>query len=181
MASAPSTQSQAQTSPDSKPPRVALVTGAAQGLGEGIARRFADDGLDVALADLPTKREQLEAVAQAVRASGRRALVLVGDVTQEAAVARAFDAAKAAFGRVDVVFNNAGVALVGEIEGTPVDLARRVFDVNFLGRGAREQGRRALLPRGEPHRGRGAAHHDELGGGHQACRRRAVLHRVQIR
>ena len=62
-----------------------------------------------------------------------RLRVLPLDVTQEAAVARAFDAAKAAFGRVDVVFNNAGVALVGEIEGTPVDLARRVFDVNFWG------------------------------------------------
>ena len=103
MASAPSTQSQAQTSPDSKPPRVALVTGAAQGLGEGIARRFADDGLDVALADLPTKREQLEAVAQAVRASGRRALVLVGDVTQEAAVAAWVKDTAEGLGGIDVV------------------------------------------------------------------------------
>ena len=55
------------------------------------------------------------------------------DITDRAAIINAFAAAKAAFGRVDVVFNNAGVALVGEIEGTPVDMARRVFDVNFWG------------------------------------------------
>lgn len=65
--------------------------------------------------------------------SSNRLLVLVLDVTQPSAISSIFADAKAAFGRVDVVFNNAGVGLVGEVEGTPEDSARRIFDTNFWG------------------------------------------------
>jgi hypothetical protein len=55
------------------------------------------------------------------------------DVTQADGVPRAFAAAQRAFGRIDVVFNNAGISAVGEAEGVPDETARRVFDVNFWG------------------------------------------------
>ena len=55
------------------------------------------------------------------------------DVTQSAQIANAFSEAKQAFGRVDIVLNNAGCGLVGGIEGTPEEFARHLFDVNFWG------------------------------------------------
>lgn len=62
-----------------------------------------------------------------------RLLVLKLDVTQVTEIADVFARAKAAFGRVDVVFNNAGVAGAGEIEGTPESTQRLLFDTNFFG------------------------------------------------
>ena len=62
-----------------------------------------------------------------------RLLVLPLDVTKPGEIAAAFAAAVARFGRVDVVFNNAGFAVQGEVEGTPDDVARRMFEVNFWG------------------------------------------------
>ena len=55
------------------------------------------------------------------------------DVTQPKEIIAAFAHAKEAFGRVDVVFNNAGFAVLGEVEGTPDDVARSVFETNFWG------------------------------------------------
>ena len=71
--------------------RIAIVTGAAQGIGEAIALRLADDGLDVAIFDLPVKLEQLEAVARSIEDKGRRCLVGTGDVTLEKDVAAMID------------------------------------------------------------------------------------------
>ena len=62
-----------------------------------------------------------------------RLLVLKLDVTQSQAIKDAFTQAKTTFGRVDVVFNNAGYSLGGEIEATPEDVARALFDTNFWG------------------------------------------------
>lgn len=62
-----------------------------------------------------------------------RLLVLQLDVTKSREITAAFDAAVARFGHVDVVFNNAGYAVQGEVEGTPEDVARKLFDVNFWG------------------------------------------------
>ena len=55
------------------------------------------------------------------------------DVAKSADIPRVFQEAKRVFGRVDVVFSNAGISLVGEIEGTPADAARNLFDINFWG------------------------------------------------
>jgi NAD(P)-dependent dehydrogenase (short-subunit alcohol dehydrogenase family) len=60
-------------------------------------------------------------------------LILKLDVTQPAEIVNVFAQAKQAFGRVDIVFNNAGVSSVGEIEATPEAAARHVFDVTFWG------------------------------------------------
>lgn len=60
-------------------------------------------------------------------------LVLKLDVTKPNDIVDAFNKAKEVFGRIDVVFNNAGYSVVGEIEGTPEEVARGLFDVTFWG------------------------------------------------
>ncbi|HEX5066239.1 MAG TPA: SDR family oxidoreductase [Myxococcota bacterium] len=86
--------------------RVALVTGAARGIGRAIARCFASAGADLALCDRDA--EGLAEAAREAEAQGRRALTAVLDVREETAVAGFFDAVAAAFPRLDVLVNNAG-------------------------------------------------------------------------
>jgi NAD(P)-dependent dehydrogenase (short-subunit alcohol dehydrogenase family) len=86
--------------------RVAVVTGAGRGIGQAIALAFAREGADLALA--ARTRSELERVADEARALGRRALVAPTDMTDEAAVGRLAEAALGAYGRVDVLVNNAG-------------------------------------------------------------------------
>lgn len=83
--------------------RVALVTGAAQGIGEAIALQLAQDGLDVAINDIPEKEAQLLKVAEAIESKGRRATVVCGDVSSERDVASIVDKTVADLGRLDVV------------------------------------------------------------------------------
>lgn len=65
--------------------------------------------------------------------SSNQLLVLQLDVGRVESISHVFTAAKETFGRVDVVFNNAGISVNGEVEGTPEDAARHLFDVNFWG------------------------------------------------
>ena len=74
-----------------------------------------------------------EELAELQAAHGAALLVVKLDVTHTPEISAAFARAKAVFGRVDVVFNNAGVAAAGEVEGTPDDMQRRLFDTNFFG------------------------------------------------
>ena len=85
---------------------VALITGAAKGIGAGIAAELAAIGCDVAVLDVV---EAAETVAR-VEEAGRRALAVVGDVTGAEDRAAALSAVEKAFGRLDVLVNNAGVA-----------------------------------------------------------------------
>jgi NAD(P)-dependent dehydrogenase (short-subunit alcohol dehydrogenase family) len=88
--------------------RVALVTGGARGLGRVIALRLAREGADVCLA--APEADELEATAAAVRALGRRALPVRIDVTREDQVASLVGQVQQAFGQVDLLVNNAGIA-----------------------------------------------------------------------
>jgi 3-oxoacyl-[acyl-carrier protein] reductase len=105
--------------------RIAVVTGAAKGMGREICLTLAREGADVALAarEIPP----LQALAREIEALGRRALVQPTDVTREAPVKALVDAARAAFGgRIDVLVNGAGIT--GPIE-TPVwEIAVEDFD-----------------------------------------------------
>lgn len=65
------------------PTRVAIVTGAAQGIGLSIALRLADDGLDVAINDIPSKAGELREVVTQIQAKGRRCIAVPADVSQE--------------------------------------------------------------------------------------------------
>jgi 3-oxoacyl-[acyl-carrier protein] reductase len=86
--------------------RVAVVTGAARGIGQAIAEAFARFGADVALCDRDA--EGLSASARAVERAGRRSLAGVLDVRDDSAVAGFFDELAGAFPRIDVLVNNAG-------------------------------------------------------------------------
>jgi NAD(P)-dependent dehydrogenase (short-subunit alcohol dehydrogenase family) len=87
--------------------RTALVTGASRGLGEQIALALAQAGADVAVAG--RQREHLDAVADAIRGSGRRAAVIRCDVQQEGDITRMVDEAVQALARIDVLVCNAGI------------------------------------------------------------------------
>lgn len=86
--------------------KTAIVTGAASGFGEGIARRFAEEGCAVLVNDVA--RDAGEAVAESIRAAGGRAAFVAGDVSRHADVQGLLDASLLAFGRLDIVVNNAG-------------------------------------------------------------------------
>ena len=87
--------------------RVALVTGASRGIGEGMALALAGAGADLAL--VARTREALEAVAARVREMGRRALVVPADVSAVAEIQRMVDRVVGEYGRIDVLVNAAGV------------------------------------------------------------------------
>jgi len=88
--------------------RVALVTGASSGLGQQFARALADNGAAVAL--VARRADRLQALKKDIEGKGGKAVAIEADVTDRAAMARAFDAAEKAFGTVTILVNNAGVA-----------------------------------------------------------------------
>jgi NAD(P)-dependent dehydrogenase (short-subunit alcohol dehydrogenase family) len=88
--------------------RVALVTGASSGLGVQFARALADNGASVAL--VARRAARLKAVKDAIEAKGGKAIAIEADVTDRAAMVKAFDAAEKAFGTVTILVNNAGIA-----------------------------------------------------------------------
>ena len=83
--------------------RVAIITGAAGGIGRGIALRLASDGYNVVLNDLPSTAAGLKEVAEAVEKAGRKVLILPGDVSVEADVRALIENTVAGLGSVDVV------------------------------------------------------------------------------
>ncbi|KAI0636946.1 NAD-P-binding protein [Trametes polyzona] len=110
-------------------PRVWLITGSSSGFGRETVIQALESG-DKVVATL-RKPAALADLAQKYPADRLRLVKL--DVTVPAEIDAAFAAAKAAFGRVDVVFNNAGYVAVGENEAVPDDVARPLFEVNFWG------------------------------------------------
>ena len=110
--------------------RVALVTGASSGLGVQFAHALADNGAAVAL--VARRAERLKALKDAIEAKGGRALAIEADVTDRAAMTRAFDAAEQAFGTVTILINNAGVAMSpGRAVEVPPEEWRRVLSVDL--------------------------------------------------
>ena len=109
--------------------RVAVVTGAARGIGRRVAEVLAERGFAVVLTDLRPATETLAAL----RRQGRDVLDAPGDVAVEADVTALAQRAKERFGRVDVLVNNAGIALIHPAEDTSIEQWRRVLDVNLTG------------------------------------------------
>jgi len=125
--------------------RVALVTGASSGLGQQFARALADNGAAVAL--VARRADRLSDLQKSIEAAGGRALAIEADVTDRAAMARAFDAAEKAFGTVTVLVNNAGIAQSSTraIEVTPEEWRKVLgIDLDAVFHNAQEAARRML-------------------------------------
>ena len=111
--------------------RTWVVTGAASGIGRGVAERAGALGANVVLADI--RADALEPLAAIIRASGGQALAVPTDVSDAAAVERLAVAAEARFGAIAVWFNNAGIAVLGRFDEIPAEEHARVMAVNLGG------------------------------------------------
>ncbi|MGN5633108.1 SDR family oxidoreductase [Streptomyces sp. AC154] len=111
--------------------RTAVITGAASGMGEATARLLAAQGVRVAL--LARRAERLEELAGKITADGGQALAVVTDVTDQASVDAAAERVHAAFGRVDLVVNAAGVMLPNPVDEGRADEWQRMLDTNVSG------------------------------------------------
>ena len=111
--------------------KVALITGAGQGIGRAIALRLADDGADVAIVDM--NEEKMQGVAGEVRALGRKAATFEADVSKRDQVYAAVDHAEKELGGFDIIVNNAGIASIQPIAEITPEEVEKVFKVNVEG------------------------------------------------
>jgi meso-butanediol dehydrogenase/(S,S)-butanediol dehydrogenase/diacetyl reductase len=109
------------------------VTGAARGIGRAIAVRLASDGLAVTVADLPSARSALDGVVAELDAGGGPALAVTLDVTDADAVDAAVAQHVGAFGGLDVMVANAGIAVTAPLLETTGEQLRRTVEVNLVG------------------------------------------------
>ena len=110
--------------------QVIIITGASSGIGAATAIECAKAGMDTVLN--ARRADRLEQVADTVRQCGRKAEIVVGDVTEEGMSQRMLDTAQGAFGRFDVVFANAGYGFERSVVQMGDDELRKIFDVNFF-------------------------------------------------
>ena len=108
--------------------RVAIVTGAAQGIGRRTVEVLGEAGYSLLLLD----RQSCEGALSAVRGAGCEAEELVGDITDEAVIARAVAVVMQRWGRADVLVNNAGVSFIAAAEKIEAAAFRRVLEVNLV-------------------------------------------------
>jgi 3-oxoacyl-[acyl-carrier protein] reductase len=123
--------SQNQTSPFTQ---VAIVTGASRGIGAAIARRLAQDGYALVV-NYAGKAAEAQAVVKTIESAGGKAIAVQADVADAAAVKAMFDQAISAFGRVDVLVNNAGIMppALPQLADTDDATFDRLFAVNVKG------------------------------------------------
>ena len=113
--------------------KLAVVTGAANGIGRASALRFADEGANLAILDL--EADGLEAVAEEARAKGAAAIALAGDCTKEDFIVDAFKAIYGEFGFIDMLMNNVGQSArerASEFYKSSSEVWRFVFDVTLF-------------------------------------------------
>lgn len=108
--------------------QVAVVTGAAQGIGRRTAETLAGRGYRIAMIDLRDPEE----TARAIEASGGESMSFVGNIVEESVVSHFADQVYRRFGRADVLVNNAGISLITPAEETSAAEYRRVLEVNLV-------------------------------------------------
>lgn len=111
--------------------RAVVITGGAGGIGQALARAFGAEGARIVLVDLPSS--PLEEAATKLRSAGIEAVALPCDITQPEQVRNTMEAARDAFGRIDVLINNAGIVHRSAFAETRVEVFRRVMEVNLFG------------------------------------------------
>ncbi|CAE6530069.1 unnamed protein product [Rhizoctonia solani] len=113
--------------------RVAIVTGAAQGIGRAVALKLAKDGVDVAVADIPPKQDALEQVVKEIEALGRKGLAVTGDVSKEPDVQAIVQKTVEKLGGLDIMVANAGINKVANILELPDGQFDAIMNVNVKG------------------------------------------------
>ena len=111
--------------------KVAVVTGAGSGIGRSLAQELARRGAKGVICDVNTDR--IEKVVREIEASGGKATGLTLDVSEYESVKKAVEDAFATYGRLDYIFNNAGIAIAGEVREFSIDDWRRVLNINLYG------------------------------------------------
>jgi 3-oxoacyl-[acyl-carrier protein] reductase len=111
--------------------KVAIITGAGQGLGRAYALRFVAEGATVAIAEI--NDANAEQVAKEIEAGGGQAIALHVDVSDETSTQEMADAVVAKWGRIDILLNNAGIFFDLEQTNNSLEYLRKVLDVNMIG------------------------------------------------
>ena len=111
--------------------KVALVTGASSGIGEGTALALAEAGATVAVSG--RRKERLDDLVRRIQAAGGKALALPGDVSVETNATQSVADTVAQLGRIDILINSAGVNEAGGIESLPLEQWHRLMDINLMG------------------------------------------------
>jgi glucose 1-dehydrogenase len=112
--------------------KVAIITGAATGIGQGIAERFAKEGAAVVV-DYVGKPDAPNKTEEAIRAAGGRTIAVEADVSNPEQVQNLIQSAVREYGRLDIIINNAGIERKYAFVDYPLDEARKILDVNLLG------------------------------------------------
>ena len=112
--------------------KIALVTGGSRGIGAAIAKRLAADGASVAIT-YSKGADAAASVVKEIERSGGKAVAIQADAADADAVKAAVEKTVATFGRLDVLVNNAGVAIPKKFEDTPLEELDRVFNINVRG------------------------------------------------
>lgn len=113
--------------------RVAIVTGAAGEIGQAISKRFAKDGYQVTISDLPSRQNELEKLAEEIKELGTKSLVVTGDVTVEMDVEHIVQKTVQSFGSIQVMVANAGKFIGHTITNLPVEDWSTLIDTNAKG------------------------------------------------
>jgi 3-oxoacyl-[acyl-carrier protein] reductase len=111
--------------------KVAIITGAGQGLGRAYALRFVAEGAKVAIADI--NDPNAEQVAKEIESAGGEAIALHTDVSDEASTQAMADATVEKWGRIDILLNNAGVFFDLEQTNNSLEYLRKILDINMIG------------------------------------------------
>ena len=112
--------------------KIAVVTGASKGIGAGIAKEFAAEGASVVV-NYASAKQDADRVVDEISKRGGKAIAIRGNVTKKADVERLFAEAEKAFGKIDIVVNNAGVYEFVPLEEVTEQQFHRMFDTNVLG------------------------------------------------
>ncbi len=112
--------------------KVAVVTGASKGIGAGIAKRFGAAGASVVV-NYASSREGADKVVAEIKKEGGKAIAVKADVSKASEVKQLFEETKRAFGKLDVLVNNAGVFRFAPLQDVTEDEFHREFNINVLG------------------------------------------------